>query len=52
MRYVDLAAPLHHQDEELHVFPLLLAGPGAAVRGRLQAMGEAMMQRRGVPARG
>ena len=22
MRYFDLAAPLHHQDEELHVFPL------------------------------
>lgn len=26
MRYFDLAAPLHHQDEELHVFPPLLAG--------------------------
>lgn len=25
MRYFDLAAPLHHQDEELHVFPRLLA---------------------------
>jgi hemerythrin-like domain-containing protein len=24
MRYFDLAAPLHHQDEELHVFPPLL----------------------------
>ena len=24
MRYFDLAAPLHHEDEELHVFPLLL----------------------------
>jgi hypothetical protein len=24
LRYFDIAAPLHHQDEELHVFPLLL----------------------------
>ncbi len=29
MRYFDQAAPLHHQDEELHVFPLLLAAPDA-----------------------
>jgi hemerythrin-like domain-containing protein len=26
MRYFDLAAPQHHLDEELHVFPPLLAG--------------------------
>lgn len=32
MRYFDLAAPLHHQDEELHVFAPLLAGPDAALR--------------------
>ena len=32
MRYFDIAAPLHHQDEELHVFPPLLAGPDAGVR--------------------
>ncbi len=25
LRYFDIAAPLHHQDEELHVFPLLQA---------------------------
>ena len=25
LRYFNLAAPLHHQDEELHVFPPLLA---------------------------
>jgi hemerythrin-like domain-containing protein len=31
MRYFDLAAPLHHQDEELHVFPPLLAGPDAGL---------------------
>jgi hypothetical protein len=24
-RYLDVAAPLHHQDEELPVFPLVLA---------------------------
>jgi len=32
LRYFDLAAPLHHQDEELHVFPPLLAGEDAALR--------------------
>lgn len=32
MRYFDMAAPLHHQDEELHVFPPLLAGADAALR--------------------
>lgn len=32
LRYFDVAAPLHHQDEELHVFPPLLAGPDAALR--------------------
>ena len=31
MRYFDLAAPLHHQDEELHVFPALLSGPDTAL---------------------
>ena len=31
MRYFDLAAPLHHQDEELHVFPALLSGPDKAL---------------------
>lgn len=25
LRYFDIAAPLHHADEEVHVFPLLLA---------------------------
>jgi hemerythrin-like domain-containing protein len=25
LRYFDIAAPLHHQDEELHIFPPLLA---------------------------
>ena len=38
MRYFDLAAPLHHQDEELHVFPDLLAGPDAALRALVQRL--------------
>ncbi|MFN4361904.1 MAG: hemerythrin domain-containing protein [Hylemonella sp.] len=40
LRYFDLAAPLHHQDEELHVFPPLLAGADVALQAvvrRLQA---------------
>lgn len=32
LRYFDVAAPLHHQDEELHVFPLLLAEATAEVQ--------------------
>lgn len=32
MRYFDQAAPLHHQDEELHVFPLSLASGDARVK--------------------
>ena len=39
MRYFDLAAPLHHEDEERHVFPLLLqSGDPAwvALASRLQ----------------
>ena len=31
MRYFDMAAPLHHQDEELHVFPPLLQGLDASL---------------------
>jgi len=32
LRYFDLAGPLHHQDEELHVFPALRDHPDEAVR--------------------
>lgn len=45
MRYFDQAAPQHHRDEELHVFPpLLLQGDAAvvAVVRRLQADHERM----------
>ncbi len=31
LRYFDIAAPLHHEDEELHVFPAVLAGGDAAL---------------------
>ncbi|MDY0107226.1 MAG: hemerythrin domain-containing protein, partial [Giesbergeria sp.] len=45
LRYFDVAAPLHHEDEELHVFPPLLergtADVVAAVR-QLQQDHEAM----------
>lgn len=38
MRYFDQAAPLHHQDEELHVFPPLLKGPDAAMHALVQTL--------------
>ena len=31
LRYFDQAAPLHHEDEELHIFPVLLAQGAPAV---------------------
>lgn len=38
LRYFDVAAPLHHQDEELHVFPALAADPVLApICARLRA---------------
>lgn len=38
MRYFDMAAPLHHEDEELHVFPALLAGPDTALHALVQRL--------------
>lgn len=38
LRYFDLAAPLHHEDEEKHVFPRLLASGDAALRQAVQAL--------------
>lgn len=38
LRYFDMAAPLHHQDEELHVFPLLLAQGAPAVVALVQRL--------------
>ena len=40
MRYFDLAAPLHHQDEELHVFPLLLHSQELALQSAALALVE------------
>ena len=48
LRYFDIAAPLHHEDEELHVFPPLLAGGDAQVMElvrRLQRDHVAMAER-------
>jgi hemerythrin-like domain-containing protein len=38
LRYFELAAPLHHEDEEVNVFPLLLAQDDAALRAAVQAL--------------
>lgn len=35
LRYFDIAAPLHHQDEELHIFPPLLQPGGDAATAAL-----------------
>jgi iron-sulfur cluster repair protein YtfE (RIC family) len=48
LRYFDIAAPLHHQDEELHVFPLLLQSSDAEtvnLVSRLQQQHSEMEQR-------
>lgn len=36
LRYFDVAAPLHHDDEEVNVFPLLLAQGDATLRAAVQ----------------
>lgn len=38
LRYFDIAAPLHHQDEELHVFPPLMACASAEVQALVQRL--------------
>jgi len=38
LRYFDIAAPLHHEDEEVHVFPLLLAQGDAPLRAAVQRL--------------
>ena len=51
MRYFDLAAPLHHEDEERHVFPVLLRGENEELKAavlRLQADHRAMTAAWGV----
>lgn len=44
MRYFDLAAPQHHEDEERHVLPALRAQGQAALADRLAADHVAMTQ--------
>ena len=53
MRYFDMAAPLHHQDEELHVFPPLLAGLDATLRALAERLinDHRQMEAAWVPAR-
>jgi len=38
LRYFDIAAPLHHDDEERHVFPPLLAAGEADIVARVRRM--------------
>lgn len=38
LRYFDLAAPQHHDDEERQVFPRVLAGGDAALRAAVQQL--------------
>jgi hemerythrin-like domain-containing protein len=38
LRYFDIAAPLHHEDEELHVFPVLAGHADAGLRGAITAL--------------
>lgn len=55
LRYFDIAAPLHHEDEELHVFPPLLApGADAALAGLVRQLqrDHLLMAERWAAARG
>lgn len=38
LRYFDIAAPLHHEDEELHVFPLLQASHDPQLRAAVDRL--------------
>lgn len=38
LRYFDIAAPLHHEDEELHVFPALLAQATPGMRALVERL--------------
>jgi len=38
LRYFELAAPQHHEDEERHVFPLLMDDGEASLRAAVQAL--------------
>jgi hypothetical protein len=50
MRYFDLANPLHHEDEERHVFAVLRSpSDPATADAQLAAMGQDMADRHGAP---
>src|SRR6478752_4534311 len=49
LRYFDIAAPLHHQDEELHVFPALPEEPLCALLIAQHREIEALWQRLRAP---
>ncbi len=38
LRYFDIAAPLHHEDEEFHIFPVLVGGHDARLRDAITAL--------------
>ncbi len=38
LRYFDIAAPLHHEDEEFHIFPVLVSGQDARLRDAVSAL--------------
>jgi hemerythrin-like domain-containing protein len=38
LRYFDIAAPLHHEDEELHVFPALADSPDPRVKAAVATL--------------
>ncbi len=38
LRYFDVAAPLHHEDEELHVFPPLLANGNVEIQALVREL--------------
>lgn len=38
LRYFDIAAPLHHEDEERHVFPLLMARGAPEIQAVVQRL--------------
>jgi hemerythrin-like domain-containing protein len=38
LRYFDIAAPLHHEDEELHVFPALAGNADAPLRSAIDRL--------------
>ena len=51
LRYFDVAGPLHHQDEELHVFPVLLSHPDPLVPAAVEQLQADHVRMRGLWSR-